>query len=122
VVAEGFSPEVEDRVELDGDPARLVPPVLEQWFARLQQLLGKARVEASETREQHDRVAAGTGDGNRVELQVAEALDDAPRGRASAAAPAGRVFREPGPLRLEQAGAGEGQAPCGAKIERLHAG
>jgi hypothetical protein len=42
----------------------------------LEELLGELGVKAVETRVEDDSVAAGAGNGDGVELEVAEALDD----------------------------------------------
>jgi len=76
VVLELLTAEGEERVELDRDPACLVAPILKDRLSRLEELLGELRVKAVETRVENDGVAAGAGNGNGVELEVAEALDD----------------------------------------------
>ena len=80
MAAECLSTEVEDGILLDRKPARLVPPVLEERFTRLQELFPERRVKAFETREQHDHVASRPGDRDGVELEVAEAPDHPVRG------------------------------------------
>ncbi len=112
--------EREHRVELHRQPARLVPPVLEQGLAGLEQFLGQGRVETVDPGQRHDGVAAGAGDRDSVELEVAEAADDRVGGGTCAAPAPGGAFRHAGPLRPEKTAAGEREPTRGASGESLH--
>ena len=48
MVAKGLATELEDRIKLNRDPARLVAPVLEEGLAWLEQLFREAGVKALE--------------------------------------------------------------------------
>jgi hypothetical protein len=76
VMAEIFAAKGEDRVELDWEPTRLVSPVLEERFTWLEEFLGKWGIESGEPRMEDDAVTASSGDCDRVELEVAESVDD----------------------------------------------
>ena len=81
-----------------------------------QKLFGEPRSEASETREQDDSVSTCSGDGDGIELQIAEAPDHRVSGVARAFAFAASACGEVGPLRLEQTGTGEGKSPGGSEV------
>ncbi len=89
-------------------------PVLEERLSELEELFGERRLEAVETGVENDGVAASAGDGDRVELEVAEASDDPMGGLAGALAAAGGAPRHVGPLRFEQPGPAQGESPSGA--------
>ena len=120
VRAESPAAPLEGRVELVGDPGDLVTPVLEEIGARLEQLFSESGVHALEAGEQHDRVAARAGDGDRVELEVAEAADDLHRPGAGLLALAARGAGQVRPLGLQEARASEGEAAGGADVEGEH--
>jgi hypothetical protein len=122
VVTEFLAPELEQRVELERHPARLVAPVLEDRLSGLQQLLAEGRIEAVEPGQQDDRMAAGAGHRHGVELQVAVALDDPVGRRPRSSAISGGTARQAGPLRLEQPAAGERQPPRRQDRYGLHGG
>ena len=79
VATEREAPEREHRIEVDRKPARLVAPVLEQRLAGLEQRFAERRIHAFQPRQQDQRMTAGAGDRHRVELEVAEAVDDRER-------------------------------------------
>jgi len=118
-VPELLAAKAEDRVELDRDPACLVPPVLEDRFSGIEKLLCEGRVEAVETGVKDDGVAAGAGDGDGVELEVAEAADDPMGGLAGALAAAGTAPRHAGPLGFEQPGPAQREPASGAGADFL---
>lgn len=68
--------ELENWVEIHRKPACFVTPVLEQRCSRAQERFGKLRVETAQSGHEDQRVAPRARDGDGVELQVAEALDD----------------------------------------------
>ena len=119
MVAELLAPKTEHGVELDREPARLVPPVLEDRLAGLEELLGEGRVKAVEPGVKDDGVAARAGDRDGVELEVTKALDDASSRRPGAFPMTRSAPGHFGPLRFEEAGPTERQPPCGTDIDRL---
>ena len=65
-------------------------------------------------------MAAGTGDGHGVQLEIAEPPDKAPGGLAGAERPSQRALGQPGPARFEQARAGQGQTAGGGYLDGRH--
>ncbi len=116
MATERQAPEREHRIELDRKPARFVAPVLEQRLAGLEQRLAERRIHAFEPRQQHQRVTAGAGDRDRVELEIAEAIDDLERGLARATAGPRGASRQRAGVGAQQARLGERRA--GGRGER----
>jgi hypothetical protein len=79
MVDELAPPEVECRVEVEGQPARFVSPVLEHGRARLEEFLGDARIEPFQPGQQDDRMTARPRDGHGIELEITEAVEDPQR-------------------------------------------
>jgi hypothetical protein len=104
VVAELSAAEFENRIKLDRYPTGFVSPVLEQWFARLQQFLYTRGIESVKPRQQEDRVTACSGDRHGIELQISETLDYPTRRRTRTLTTAFCVFRKVSPFRFQQAG------------------
>ena len=66
---------LENGVELHRKPTRFVTPIFEEGGSRTEQRLWQRRVESVESGQKHEAVATSSGNGDRVELQIAEATD-----------------------------------------------
>ena len=117
MLAEFLPPKREVRVEIERQPTRFMPPVLEERLAGAKQRLTERCGEPIEARKQHDGVTARTGHRDAVELEVAEAGDHRGRGGARPRFAAPRAGGQAGPLGLEQAGAGQREAPRGGDLQ-----
>jgi len=97
-----------------------VAEVLDDWFARLEQILDKRRVETIEPRHENQPLCASPGNADGVELEIAEPSDDlvarAPGRRPSAP----RTLRHPRPLGSEQTGTSECKTASLADGEGFH--
>jgi hypothetical protein len=111
VVAEVFAAESEGGKELYRNPARLVPPILEERLSGLEELFCESRLETLETGVEDDGVAAGAGDGDGIELEIAETLNDPLCRSSSALATSRSTTGHPGPLRFEETGPAQSEAP-----------
>ena len=120
VMPELASSEFKRRIELHGNPARFVSPVLEHRLARFEKLLAERRIETLQSRKENNRVASRTRDRNRVELQVSEAPHDRHRGLPSLLSTSLRPSGKSGPLRFHEAGPGEGKPPGFPYGQRFH--
>ena len=63
------------RVQVNGKPASLVPPVFEQRFTGLQQGFRQSGIKPFQAGHQDDGMAAGPGHGYGVQLKISEASD-----------------------------------------------
>ena len=112
--AELLPPELERGIEVEGQPAGLVAPVLEHGLAGLEQRLAQGGVHPLQAGHQHQGVAAGPGHRDGVQLQVAEPVEDLQGGGPCPLAAARGAGGQVGPFGLEKAGSGQGQAARGA--------
>jgi hypothetical protein len=122
VAAKLAAAKLERRVETERDPARLVTPVLEEGRSGAEEFLTEGWIEALQPGKEHARVAPRAGDRHGIELQIAEALDDSVGSVPGPLPMPLRAAWEPGPLGLQEAGAGQRQSAALADGQSLHWG
>jgi len=116
----GTAAECETGIQIHLNPAGLVSPVLEQGFARGQQLLAETGIELLEARRENDGMCPRAGHGYGIELQIPESPDDAVAPVTGPPALACRPRRKTGEPRLQQAGSGKRKPTCLAYIQAFH--
>ena len=109
--AKTLAPELEERVELHRQPARLVPPIFEEGTAGPEKLFWDSRIETAKPREEDERVASESGNRNRVELEIAEVADDRSRRLAGSGTTPLGSRRKMVPARLVKPSGDQGQTP-----------